>query len=152
MRKKCKRKVWPLVNPITHAMEGAAMTSTEKLDAVRIRELSAIESFRIGHGTRHDWDYLCDMCNASETMVDMGIVPEALEPKIAAHKALVQIRERFNRTQKFGVTGPELEALREAFRWHDAQRTQIHQSKYEEALRLTINRIRSAHPSVKVYA
>ena len=152
MRKRCKRTIRPLVNPITHAIAGAAVTSQADLDAVRMYELSAMEAFRTGSATKADWCHLADMCNIMESMVHMRIGPEAQIPGREAQEALGEIHSRYKRTGRFGITGPELEALREAFRWHDAQRTQISRSQYAEAIQRTVNRIRSAHPSVKVYA
>jgi len=152
MRKRCKRKIWALVNPITHAIAGAALTSESDLDKLRLTELSAIEAFRMGHAQKADWMALADMCNVLESMCHMKIGPEAMEPGRHAQEALGEIHARYKRTGRFGVAGVELEALREAFRWHDAQRSQISRSQYEAAIKRTVNRIKSAHPSVKVYA
>lgn len=44
-RKHCRRKVYPLVNPIARAMEGAAITPDNLLDKLRLQELSAIDAF-----------------------------------------------------------------------------------------------------------
>ena len=40
MRKKTRRKVWALVNPIQHAIEGAAITPEDKLNQLQLRELT----------------------------------------------------------------------------------------------------------------
>lgn len=42
MRKKCRRKVWALVNPIQHAIEGAAITPEDKLNQLQLREMAAV--------------------------------------------------------------------------------------------------------------
>ena len=44
MRKKCRRKVYQLVNPIEYAIAGASVTQKEKLDKLALVELIAIES------------------------------------------------------------------------------------------------------------
>ena len=49
-----------------------------------------------------------------------------------------------------GVSGPELQALRDGYQFHDLQRQSISRSRYERAIVTTANRIRSAHPSLKV--
>lgn len=51
-RKHCRRKVYPLVNPIARAMEGAAITPDNLLDKLRLQELSAIDAFTRGKATR----------------------------------------------------------------------------------------------------
>lgn len=43
-RKHCRRNVWPLVNPVAMAIEGAAITDTAILDSVRMTELQALEA------------------------------------------------------------------------------------------------------------
>ena len=79
-RKKCRRKVWALIDPIAHAIAGAAITDTASLDKLRMLELSAIEAFAKGRATPDDWRALADMLNVCETMARDGIGPEALEP------------------------------------------------------------------------
>jgi len=152
MRKHTRRKVYELVNPITHAMQGAAVTAKHLLDKLRMKELSAIESFRTGTATRHDWMAIADYLNLCECLALDGVGPEALEPCQMAQEALGSAHERLQRTGRLGVTGPELQALRDAYSFHDLQRQSISRSRYEDAIRTTAARIRSAPESVKVYA
>jgi hypothetical protein len=150
MKKQCKRKVYALVNPIAHAMAGAGVTDPKLLDRLRIRELSAIESFRTGAATRQDWMDVADFLNITETLATEGIGPEALEACQRAQQALSEAFARRERTGKLGVTGPELQSMRDCYEFHDLQRTSISRARYEQAIAKTANRIRSAHPSVKV--
>lgn len=80
MKKRTRRKVYLLANPIALAIEGAAITDASALDKLRLRELSAVESFRTGKATREDWMSLADMLNICETLAKDGIGPEAMEP------------------------------------------------------------------------
>lgn len=61
MKKKCKRKHWALINPVTHALQGAQFIPDSELLALRTRELAAIEAFRTGSATLQEWS---DCCNA----------------------------------------------------------------------------------------
>lgn len=150
-RKACRRKHYALVNPIAHAIAGAAVTDAASLDKLRLRELSALESFRTGCATREDWMAVADCLNVCETLARGGIGPEALAPCLTAQEALGAAKEQQDRTGRLAITGPELQALREAYAWHDAQRTSISRSRYEQAIQKTAARIRSSHPSLKVY-
>lgn len=47
-RKVCRRKHWPLVNPIVTAIEAVQVTAKDKLDQVRVAELTAIDLFTRG--------------------------------------------------------------------------------------------------------
>ncbi len=151
-RKKCRRKVWALIDPIAHAIAGAAITDTASLDKLRMLELSAIEAFAKGRATADDWRALADMLNVSETLCGMGIGPEALEPCRQAQEALGHAHAHHKAGRALLFTGPQLQAVRDSFAYHDLQRSSISRSQYEQAIAKTANRIRSAHPSLKVYA
>lgn len=148
-RKKCIRKHWRLVNPITHVMEGIQVTPSDVLDQLRVLELSAIESFAKGMAVKSEWDALADMLNVAETMADAGVGPEVLEACWRAQDGLDEARERWVRTKRLGMSGPALQAMRSLYEFHDLQRTSVTRSEYEEFIRKTANRIRSAHPSLK---
>ena len=150
MRKRTSRRVYPLINSVAMAICGAAITDTASLDKLRMLELQALESFRLGQATKRDWDHLADLCNLTETMCQSGIGPEAMQPCEKAQEALSQAHRRHVEHGRIAVSGPELQALRDVFQWHDLQRTSVARSVYESAIKLTSNRIRSAHPSLKV--
>lgn len=143
-RKRCVRRVYALVNPITHAISGAAVTQKSLLDKLRLAELTALESFRTGAATREDWKALADMLNLCETMASEGVGREALPACEAAQEALERTHDRFKATGRMGMDGPGLQALRELHEWHDAQRTSIARSEYERLIKLTAARIRNA--------
>lgn len=151
MRKKTKRKVWALVNPITHAIAGAAITDTASLDKLRLRELAAIEAFRTGRASKTEWLDMADLLNICETLARDGIGPEALGPTLRAQESLAACHERhFDQGKSLALTGPELQSLREAFQYHDIQRLSISRSRYEQAIQKTANRLKGPHPDVKV--
>ncbi|MES2973380.1 MAG: hypothetical protein V4757_07215 [Pseudomonadota bacterium] len=151
MKKQTRRKHYQLVNPILHAIAGAAITDTERLDKVRMIELQALEAFRTGAATKQDWDHMADMCNLCELMAKRGIGPEALEASERAQEALGEAHRRHVELGRIAVTGPEMQALRDVFEFHDLQRSSVSRAEYERAIRDTANRIRSAHPSLKVF-
>jgi hypothetical protein len=144
MRKRTKRKIFALVNPLTHAIEGAAITDTRALDRLRIMELSALEAFRTGAAVKSDWDTLANLMNLTETMAREGIGPEALPVCERAQTALVAAWDRHHASGRMGLDGPGLQALRELAEYHDAQRTSISRSKYEECIRRCTNKTRDA--------
>jgi hypothetical protein len=148
-RKRCNRRRWDLVNPITHVLQGIAVTPEDKLAKLRLLELSALESFRTGRATPDDWRALADVCNLAETLSLDGIGVEVLEASRIAQEALGHAHERYNAQGRLGITGQELQALRDIVEFHDLQRTSIGLAVYEAAIRKTRDRIRSAHPSVK---
>lgn len=145
------RRRYALVNPIKFAMEGAAIISDDALKSLHQFELTAIECFRTGTARRQEWMDIADMLNICETMAEAGIGPEALESCRVAQQALSDAHERHHAYgAALTLRGPELVALRDAWEFHDLQRRSIPRADYERYIKRTHDRIRSAHPSVKV--
>lgn len=148
MRKKCKRKVWALVNPITHAIEGARVSGDEVLQPLARRELSAIESFRMGHATIQEWSDLVNLMNLCEHMAHRGIGPEAKQVCDDAHAHLLEAARRYKSTGKMGLTGPGLQCMRDLYEYHDLQRRSIARSEYDKHIHGVQNRIKGNAPEV----
>lgn len=151
-RKICRRRHYALINPIGLAIAGATITTEGDLDKLRLRELSAIESFAKGVATPSEFRDLCDLLNLAETLGGLGIGPEALPVCAAVQAELLAAKERYESIGRMALTGPGLRAVRDLYDMHDQQRTAIDRSQYERAITKTRNRIHSAHPGVKVLA
>lgn len=148
MRKHTKRKVWALVNPIEHAIEGTRPPTGEKLDQLRMHELTSIEAFRTGKATKHDWAKVVGMLNLTEEMTRRGIGQEAIPTLEEAQSHLLEAARRFEKTRKMGITGPGLQAIRDLYEYHDLMRQSIPLVQYEAVIRSTNNRINSLAPEV----
>lgn len=143
MKKRTKRKVYPLFNPITHAIAGALVTDNEILDKFRLLELTSIESFRTGTATRVDWENLARMMNVCEVSAEMGIGAEALPSCQCLQKALIEAQERFKKIGRYGLSGVGLKAAKDVFEYIDLQRTSIARSEFEKVIEKTYNRMKS---------
>ena len=143
MRKQCRRKIWSKTNPIEHAITGAAITSEEKLDKLRLSELSAIESMVKGNATTADWRVLVDMLNIAETMASHGIGIEVLAVCEIVQKEMEAAAHRYEKTRKMGLTGTGIRYIKELYALHDLQRQSISRSEFERMIDKTINYIRS---------
>lgn len=148
MRKRTVRRVWSLVNPINHVLEGREVAGGKKLNMLRLRELAAIEAFRTGKATMQEWCDLVAMLNIAEGMANDGIGPEVLEACKHAQEAMVGAAKRYELTKRMGLTGEGLQAVRELYEYHDLQRTSISLGDYEKAIKKTMNRVRSKAPEV----
>jgi len=147
-RKKCKRKVWTLVNPILHAVAGAAISPRSDLDQLLIRELSSLDAFTTGCATLKHWQDLAAVNNLAQTLAGKGIGIEVMEVAHRAETALTDAADRFQRTGKFGLTGEGIKAIRELIELHDLQRSSISRAEYERAIALTVARLKSGHSTV----
>ena len=144
MRKRCKRKVWSTnINPVAHAIAGAAVADSASLDKLRLCELSAIDAMTKGMGTPDDFRWLCDVLNIAECMAKDGIGIELIEICKKAQKELLDAKDRYDKHGKLGLSGEGIKVLRELLEMHDLQRTSVARSVYEKSIRKTANRIRS---------
>ena len=148
MRKQVKRKVWALVNPITYALEGAAITQRDKLDKLRVMEYSALDAITKGRGTIQDWHTLTEVLNLSETMAKAGVGPEVLPVCETAQKALHEAALRFQKTFKIGLTGEGIQAVRELIAFADLQQSSISRSEFERYIQKTRDYIKSNNHNV----
>lgn len=142
-RKKCRRKVYPLLNSLAHGIAGAAVSDKQSLDKLRLCELSAIDNMVHGRGTTEDWRWLADVINIAETMGKAGIGPEVLPYCQESQKALLEAAERYQKTGKMGLSGTGLTNIKELWEYHDLQRTSIARSEYERMIQKTANYIKS---------
>jgi hypothetical protein len=144
MRKKTKRKVWALIDPLTHAITGAAITQRDKLDKLRMLEYSALDAITKGQGTIHDWRSLVDVLNLSETMARNGIGKDEVLPVCQkAQEALHQAALRFQSTKRMGLSGEGIQAVRELIQYADLQQSSISRSEFERYIQKTKNYIKS---------
>ena len=148
MRKQVKRKVWALLNPIKHSIEGACITDREKLDKLRVMEYSALDSITKGHGTIQDWHILTQVLNLSETMARHGVGPEVLPVCEKAQKALHEAALRFQKTGKLGLTGEGIQSVRELIQYADLQQSSISRSEFERYIQKTRDYLKSNNNNV----
>lgn len=144
MRKRCKRRIWSTnINPVAHAISGAAIADKKSLDTLRLCELAAIDAMTKGMGTVEDWRWLADFMNIGETMGKAGIGPEILPYCKEAQDALHEAATRYEKTGKMGLSGSGIKAIKDVWEFHDLQRTSIPRSKYEQMIQKTVNYIKS---------
>ena len=143
MRKRTKRKVWNLIDPLTHAIVGAAITQRDKLDKLRTLEYAALDAITRGKGTITDWRTLVDVLNLSEMMGKNGIGPEVLPICEKAQESLHKAAMRFQETKKIGLDGQGIQAIRDLIEYADLQQSSISRSEFERYIKKTKDYIRS---------
>jgi hypothetical protein len=143
MRKRTKRKVWNLIDPLTHALVGAAITQRDKLDKLRLLEYSALDALIKGSGTVQDWRTLVDVLNLSEMMGKNGVGPEVLPICQTAQDSLHKAALRYEETKKMGLDGIGIQAIRDLIEFADLQQGSISRSEFERYIQKTKDYIRS---------
>ena len=147
-RKKTKRKHWNLIDPLTHAIVGAAVTQRDKLDQLRLLEYSALDAITKGQGTVQDWRTLVDVLNLSETMAKNGVGPEVLPICQKAQDSLHKAALRYQETMRMGLDGEGIKACRDLIEYADLQQSSISRSEFERWIQKTKNYIKSNNKQV----
>jgi hypothetical protein len=142
MKKRTRRKVYALINPITYVIEGVRVATDDALDQLRIRELSAIDNLTHGCATEVDFYNIKAMIGICRTMALGGIGIEAAEACKLASEYQAQDKQRFDLTGRMATTGPGLQAYRDVFEYHDLQRQSISRAEYERFIQAEIKKVK----------
>ena len=150
MRKQTRRKIWSTdLNPVTHAMVGAAVTDDESLNILRKKEDGSMEAFRSGTATPHDWNNINAVVQLAESMAAANIGPEVMVHVKIAEMHLVDAYNRYMRIGKMGSTGPGLNSFQDIIEYHELQRTAVSRSVYEKHIKRVTDMIRSKSSKIK---
>lgn len=136
------------MNPIAHAIAGASITPRAELDKLLMRELSALDDMTKGKASLQQWHDLANVVNLCETLAHEKVGAEALESCGQAQESLIEAAKRFQETQRMGLSGIGIQALRDVIEFHQLQRSSIPRSQYEAAIRLTAARVKSGYATV----
>jgi hypothetical protein len=144
MRKKTKRKVWALLDPIAHSIVGASITPRQTLDKLRFMEYAALDAITKGLGTVQDWRTLVDVLNLAEQMARGGIGRDEVLPICEkAQTALHEAAMRYQKTMRMGLDGVGIQAIRELLEYADLQQGSVTRAEFERYVQKTKDYIRS---------
>lgn len=145
-RRRKRSRYAQVATPMDVALYGAMITPKESLDQLRLIELSSLDSITHGCAKWHDVQRLADACNLGQTLCEFGVgKAEAGPALIAAEMAIIQCAARLERTGKIGLTGEELQAVREMLEYVALQRAIISRRELLRAIELTAQRIKQNH-------
>jgi hypothetical protein len=143
MRKRTKRKIWALIDPIAHGIIGAAITPRQTLDKLRLTEYAALESMTKGSGTVQDWRTLVDLLNLAEMFARNGVGPEVLPICQKAQDALHKSAMRYQETMRMGLDGVGIQAIRDLIEYADLQQGSVTRAEFERYVKKTRDYIKS---------
>jgi hypothetical protein len=150
MKKRTKRKIYPLVNTITFAIEGARVIDEDMLAKVRWLEIEAIHAFRTGEATRAHWNQLNDMASLGELMAMDGMGVEVLGVARKAEDFLRDAAKRFAETGKMSFEAAGVITLNDLHEYHDLQRQSVSRAGYWLYVKKMLDLRRSKAPMVKI--
>lgn len=143
-RKQCRRKVWGLGDAVSVAIQGARVIDDRRLAALREVERTALEAFQFGRAEWKHWGAITGVVQAARVLVEFGVGPEVLPTVEQVERFLEAAQARHEATGRLGATGPDLQAVRDLYEYHDLQRTSIDLATYQRAVEKAINRARHA--------
>jgi hypothetical protein len=145
-RKRCKRKVWPLLaSPVGHVIARAALLAPAAVKDMELRALEALEDLAKGRGAETGFDLLSDSVNLAGCLahdqagLGVRVAAEGLD-LAAAKQAIRDVWARYGRTGKIGATGPELAVLRDTVRCLMDTLPCITQAQFDKAVIYLKNR------------
>jgi hypothetical protein len=150
MKKQTRRKIYDTsINPITHAITGAAITDEKILKLLLDKEVASLNAFKNGSATKDDWDSINTVSALAESMASAGIGPEVMVFVKIAEMHLLDARRRFEELGKMGSTGPGLQSFQDIIEYHELQRQSVSRSEYERHIKRVTDMVRSRSPNIK---
>lgn len=143
-RKKCRRKVWAVGDAVSVAIAGARVIDDQRLADLHAVERTALEAFQFGRAEWKHWGAITGVVQAARVLVEFGVGPEVLPTIERVERFLEAAQARHEATGRLGATGPDLQAVRDLFEYHDLQRTSVDLATYQRAVEKAINRARNA--------
>ena len=143
-RKKTRRKVWPLRDPISHAMSGIQVAEQNTSIATYMAQSHLSMKMLVeGRATKQDLQHITMAHNMVAGLMDQGFAGPHAEDMDASSGALDSIAKRAHDKGRILATGPELNALNFMFQIHDALMAVISVSEYNVAVEHVTKRVRS---------
>lgn len=105
-RKHCRRVIRPASPPM---LVNRGLQDAE----IQMRELQFVEAFAGGWATTEHYDSLCDMRNILTLAAACKDDKSVLAICDAMRIPMANLRDRYAKLNRFGVTGPELQLLKE---------------------------------------
>jgi hypothetical protein len=144
MRKRTKRKIWALLDPIAHSITGASITPRQTLNKLRLTEYAALESITKGSGTIQDWRTLVDVLNLAEMFARNGVGKDEVLPVCEkAQNALHEAAMRYQKTLRIGLSGEGIQACRDLIAYADLQQGSVTRAEFEKYVKKTKDYIKS---------
>lgn len=134
-RKHTKRKVWPLRDPISHAMTGARVViEAENIPAYVAMTHLSMKALVNGEATKQDMQHLTMAHNMVAAFMKQGFAGPHAPDMDASADALDGIAKRSVLKGRILGTGPELNALNFMLQIHDQLMETASVSEYNKAV------------------
>lgn len=145
MRKKTRRKIWSICNPIDIAMHKASLVSTETSNEIMDIERESLGRFKEGTADLNDWNILASLTNMSEVMASDGVGPEVLVYSKSAQLALKRSAAFYKKSGKFLLDANGIYSFDELIEYAHLQIQSVSTGVMEDYLKTIIGRVNSGN-------
>ena len=150
MRKRCNRKIRPLINPLQHVADSIRPVTSHKsfLLDLNLKNHSAMAALSQGKANKGDMDTLVACLNVTKALYLMGVGAEYGYVAKGGLEALLAVCQRGAATGRFVMRSSEMAAINEAIELHDAQLETITVKELERAMKIVQDVIKNKRATV----
>lgn len=141
------RRAKPInLNPVAHAIEGAAKLPTAQVTSVQHAMLQTLADFRSGQRCAHAWPVMVDALNIAENLSQLGIASDddSRQRITAGMDVLANVLDRHTTRGSWTLYPAELTALDDAIWTHNVQMAHCSRLEYDKAVQMTQRRAEQA--------
>lgn len=132
---------------------GMGHTHIDHLRTLQVKNHLALSEMMQGRGNREQFNLIVGAINIGNVMCEQGIGDEYRQIMLAARDAMLEVGKRAMRNgERFGFTGAELCAVRDALETHDAQLENVRSIDVDRAAAEVERRVRHKINSTSVKA
>lgn len=134
MKKKCNRKVWVIVNPITHAAYQASKLTTAEWNKQIIPVQSAIDRLITGDWDNYEcWQPMFESLNRIESLVKLNHIKDAQDWIHSAQDAMAAALDRNRLTGARAFKAEEMATLRSIVATYGDLLREVTHRQFQEA-------------------
>ena len=139
-----RRKVWPLLNPIVIAMDGAAALTLAQISTALQPAEHALRVLQFGAFGLPSWRALADTFNVAEALAGLNIASDHLDKFEAAQAILAALHARHTTHHTWAARALELQTMKDALYIHEIQLNACCQLELERAVQTVTRRCAQA--------
>jgi len=131
-----KRTPLPLVDPIQHAMSGAACLTKGQLETLMAPNRAAVAALQYGQFNEHHWRVLVDAFNIAEVLAKppVNLANDHADKFNDAHCVLLALSEQYRDRRSWTARGHQLQTIKDAMFIFQIQLENVAQGEFERTV------------------
>lgn len=130
------------VDPLVAFLAGQPIPSTQRTD-LDLTMLIPFDEMKAGRGTQDHWAMLASSANVAVMLAELGVLNQEMESFKAAQDALIETRDRGEKTGKWGLSGQAMTLVSAVLELHQEQYRVATRRQVERAIKIVHERVMS---------